>query len=884
MRRLLELLIHLYPPSFRRRFAEEWRETADWHRDRLQGARAGRIRLAGLLLRDSLAAIPHAYWSVVVERAVSFGSVGHDLRHAVRGLVRSRQFTAAAIASLATGIGANVAIFSVVNAVLLRPLPFPAADRLTIVWNEFASSGQTRLPLSPVQVAELADEPGLFESVGGVWATRATVHGSDDTPTQISAGRITPGFFSVLGVEPAMGRGFTTEGVERPRPLGVIISHELWQGTLGGDPDVLEKTLRVDGAAVNVVGVLPPGFRLFFPPDGSIPERLDMYSALPWDLRQLPAGLHYLRVVGRLEPGVSLPQARESVNAAAARARSLYPELAVTEDRLSIHPLQGDAVRAARPALLTLLAGVGLFLLLAAANVASLVLARASTRQREMAVRSCLGASRLRLGQLVILESLVIGAAATALGLWLGAVGAEALWALRPEGIVQIDTVSLDGTVLAFTLVAAVAATLAFGLAPLGVLGRGEPGRSLRAADGRSVGAGGRTRQWITVGEVAIGLVLLVGAALMGQTVSRLGQADLGFAPEGLLTFQVSISERRFPGDAERAALARDIERRISGLPGVTAAGATSHIPLGRWANWGDPAPPDGTPDDDRDIYFADHRSVTPGFFGAVGATLVEGRVFDDRDREDSSPVVIIDRAMARRAFPDGNALGRILHASRYVDGSFVPTPAVVVGVIEDIRDVSPARPSGGQVFWPFRQSARWELTWALRSDNHDELLSAVRREVQTVSPDLAVAAVTPMEELVHTATGDSRFVALLGGVFSLLALLLAGLGLYGVISFVAIQRTREYGLRMVLGAERGTILNDVLRDGLKLGSIGVLLGLIAAFGVTRFLESLLYGVSPTDLRTLTAVGMFFLAVALLASLGPALRATRADPMTTMRE
>ncbi|HKJ01071.1 MAG TPA: ADOP family duplicated permease, partial [Longimicrobiales bacterium] len=706
-----------------------------------------------------------------------------------------------------------------------------------------------------------------------------------DTPVQASAGRVTPNFFSVLGVPPALGRTFGPEGSEGPRPLGVVISYEFWQGAFAGAPDILGRSLRVDGAATDVIGVLPEGFKLLFPPDGSIPERLDVYVALPWNLRNLPAAQQYLRVVGRLAPGMDLTGAQRAVDAVTERVHEVYPELAATGDRFSVHPLHGDVVRAARPVLAALLAGVGLLLLLASANVASLVLARASVRQREMAVRSSLGATRGRLAQLVVLESLVIGLLATVVGLCVGALGSRILWSLRPEGIARIDTVDLDGTVVAFTLTVSLVATLLFGLAPLSALGKAGPAQSLRAADGRSLGAGRRAREWVTVVEVALGMVLLVGASLMGQTLARVGQADLGFSPERVLTFKVSLSERLFPTSEERWEIARGIDRRVSGLAGVAGAGATSHVPLGTWANWAADASPEGVPESGRDAYFADHRSVTPGYFAAIGATLVEGRFFDAGDDGASAPVVILDQAMAERAFPGEDAVGRTLNPSRYVGGGFETTPATVVGVVADVRDVSPARPSGGQLFWPFAQSARWELTWVVRAeDDATALLPRIREEVRAVSPDLAVANVALMDDLRREATGDVRFVALLGGIFSVLALALAALGLYGVVTYVAVQRAPEFGLMMVLGARPRRILGEVLRSGVVLGGAGVAVGTVAAVGLTRFLRSLLYGVSPTDVWTFGGVASFFLVVVLAASLGPALRAVRVDPAAIMRD
>jgi len=884
MRRLARLLLLLYPKSFRARFEDEFLEAFEWHRARLTHRRARRLRLAAIMLRDTIIAVPRAYSDGPRRVGGVTRAAVADARHAARGLARSPLFTLSAVASLGLGIGANTAVFSVVNAVLLEPLPYADPDHLTIVWNHFATSDQTRLPLAPVEVAELADEPGLFESVGGLWATSATVTDAEGHPVQVPAALVTPSFFSVLGVTPTLGRDFFSQDRSTEAPEGVLVSHELWRSTLASDPDVLRRSLIVDGVSTPVLGVLPEGFRLIFPPDGSIPERLDVYRSLPWNLRELPVGIRYLRVVGRLAPGVDLDEAQTAVDAVGARVRATYPEIASDGDSFSVHPLQADAVREARPVLQVLLAAVGLFLLLASANVASLALARAGGRTGEMAVRRSLGASNGRVASLVLCESLLVGVLGAVVGLGLGILGADVLWSLRPEGIARIDSVSLDGTVVLFTLGVSALAVLVFGWAPVRWTARGGVADTLRSAGARVVGARTRSREWITVGQVAVSLVLLCGAGLLARSLGELSRADVGFAPEGLLSFKVALSEQLFPTDEERARIAGEIEQRVRALPGVSATGATSHVPFGIWPNWSGAAAPEGTPEADVEAFMVDHRSVTPGYFEALGARLEAGRFFGSADEGASDPVVVIDRALADRAFPGGDAVGRLIHPTRYLNGEFTPAPATVVGVVGSVRDVSPSRPSRGQVFWPFTQSARWELTWVVRpQDDAGALLERIREEVLAVSPDLAVAAVAPLDELSREATAGTRFVTLLGGVFALLALGLAALGLYGVIVYSSSSRMAEFGLRRVVGARPRDILWSVVADGLRLGTLGVTVGTVAALGLNRFLASLLFGVSPTDAMTLLAAASILLAVMFAASLVPALRAMRVDPQVAIR-
>jgi predicted permease len=885
--RLLSLLLRLYPADFRRRFEPEWREVAEWHRKALDGKPFGRVRLVALLLGDAVKALPAAYGFVGQYgpggRPRRLDAFRRDVRHALRGLARNPVFTAAAAASLALGIGATTAVFSVVDAVLLRPLPYEEPERLVIVWNEFPGAGLARLPMAGVQVAALKEEPDLFEDVAAVWATSATLTGADGEPAQVSTGLVSPNLLTVLGLDLALGPGFVPDG--SPAPQGVLLSEELWRTAFGADPGIVGRTITVEGGPVAVAGVLPAGFRLYLPEDAGVPPRFDLYTPLPWDLGVLPAGQRYLRVVGRLRPGVDLARAAVGVAAAGERALAAWPELQRSGDRLSVHPLHADSVRTARPVLLALLGAVGLFLLLACANVANLMLARTAGRLRELAIRTSIGASRRGLAQLLLVESLLLTALGAAAGLALGRAGASLLWSLRPAGLVRVELPKLHGSVLLFAVAVSAATAVVFALTTLWATRSVEPAGGLKGGFHPTGAMGRRFRELVTAGQVAVGLVLLVGSALMIQSVTRLGRESVGFVPDGALTFKLSLNQQRFPLDEDRSRAAAEVERRVGALSGVVAVGATSHLPFATWANWGGPAPPEGTPDEERNAWSVDLRSVTAGFLEAAEVRLVAGRLLEEGDDASGRHVVVIDRTMARRAFGDADPIGRILVPARYTDGSFPATPAVVVGVIEDIRDRSPGRPSDGQVFWPFAQSARWELTYLVRAVGEPAALgAAVRREVEAVDSRLAISDVTPMDTYVRGATALTRFLALVGGVFSGLAVVLAAVGLYGVVAFVTVQRLPELGMRTVLGATRRRLLGGIVWQGVRVAAIGVGVGTLAALGLTSFMQTLVYGVSPRDPATLAAVGAGLLAVAAAASVVPALRAARVDPLAALRE
>jgi len=804
---------------------------------------------------------------------------GHGARGALRVLRRRPLYAAAVVLSLALGIGANVAIFSAAHAVLLRPPPYAEADRLVLVWNELSGFQDSRLPMLPYQIRELRGDSSVFDDVAGIWATARTVS-LDERAVLARTGLITPNFFSVLGVQPGLGRTFAED--EGLAGATAIISDGMWRQEFGASDDAVGRSISIDGEKAVIVGVLPSGFRLTFPPDVGVPPDLDVFVPFPWVATAAPGGQRFLRAVARLRPGVEVVQANDAVRRTAARLRATFVEMAQTGDEFRAVPLQADAVAFVRPVLMSLLGGVILFLLLTSSNVAGLVLAHASRRKRDMAVRAWLGATRRQLTGEVVGEIGALAVLGTALGLLLGHAGSRVLWALRPPELASLPELTLDSTVLAFAALAGVASALGASVAPLLRLSdaAGSPVQLRAPVETAAVGGG---RRWIIIGEFALCLVLVVGAGLMSRTVARLQSTDLGFDPGHVLTFKLGLSNRLFPSDLERASLAQTVDDELRGLSGVTAVGASSHLPLAAWANWGAPATPPDTPAEERDRHYVDHRSVSVGYFDALGVEIARGRGFQQDDGPDSRPVVVIDEELAVRTFHGEPAIGKTLVATRYVGRDFVPTEALVVGVARNVRDRGPDSPSQGQLFWPFAQSPRWELGFVLRAvEDQARLADMVRERVRNVHPDLAVTDFRSMDALARDATAEARFVRSLAMIFSLMALVLAALGVYGVVAASMDARTRELGLRIAMGAKGRHVFMRVLTEGLRLGLVGVALGLLLAAGLTRFLRGVLFGVSPLDPVVMSGVALCLLIVAMVAALAPAYRASRLDPVQSI--
>jgi putative ABC transport system permease protein len=820
-------------------------------------------------------------------------SLFNDVRYAFRTLARSPVFAAIAIITIGLGIGANTAIFSVVNAVLLRPLPYDQPDRLVYVWGELRNRNIEYWPASPFDLTDFREQGTQFEALAGVFTGQSSLTGGDGDPVQVEFGGVTPNFLSVLGVRPAIGRDFVPEDAEpigqnadpnAVPPAAVLMSHGLWLRRFGGDSAAIGRTLEVGGNAVEIIGVMPRGFKLFVPAGTGLSSNVDLWFAPRIDFDNWPTRANVIfSVFGRLKPGASLEQAQSEMDGIAARIRE--------EDQLSetsgyyvrITPMQRDITQHVRPLVLALLGAVGFVLLIACANVSNLLLVRASAREREVAIRSALGGDRGRLIRQMLVESGVLALAGGVVGLALAWGGIQLLLALRPADLPRLEAVGIDFIVLVFTLLAALGAALLFGIIP--ALQASKP----HLAD--SLGERGQTsartkqrlvRNGIVVLEVALSLVLLIGAGLMVRSFVELQRVRPGFNPENLLTFGVQLPFARYQEAEQRANFVRTLDERIESLPGVESTSAAFPLPLDGVFSSGRYGTEEALTDETA-YGQADYRFVLPDYFETMETRLLAGRTFNEADFADSAAVVLIDRRLAELTWPGESPVGkRMLIRVTTNDAQWVE----VIGVVEHQRSQTLAADGRETVYFTTRYVGDpGGLIWMVRSVIPPERLAdQIRAAVAEMDPLLPLADVRTMAEYVNEARAPTRFALILIGVFSVVALVLAAVGLYGVISYVVRQRTAEIGVRIAFGAESGKILGLVLRQGLTLTAMGLAVGLVAAFWVTRFMESLLVGIAPSDPVTFAGIAVLFVAIATAACLVPARRAARVDPVVALRE
>jgi predicted permease len=820
-----------------------------------------------------------------------------DLSYGARMLRRSPSFTAAAALTLALGIGASTAVFSVVSCVLLRPLSYPESDRL-VVLHETNPPRFPELIVLPEHFARWPRETATLEPLAAVRTRFYNLTGTGD-PARISGARVTASTFSTLRVRPFMGRDFVEDEDGRGKGSVVIVSHRFWQSRLGGRPSVLGETLRLDGRPFSVIGVMPEDFVLEAPIDIFTPAA---YTGDDPENR-LSLGGHSILVFGRLRPGATLAQARNEMSVMADRLARQFPETGKgwgVKVAFMLDARVGDT----RPVLFSLLGAVGFLLLIACANVANLLLARASGRHPEMALRAALGASRWRIVRQLLAEGALLAAGGGLLGV-LGAWWAcRALVALAPDGVPRVAEIVLDARALGFAIALVLITGVGSGLAPARVASRPgstDPrrirkwmwmwmwmckGMSRKSRNhGRAAGPNGggqRLRGALVVAEVAIAVVLLAGAGLLIRSFAHLQAAPRGFTPRGALTFDVSLPRRRYPSDAELAAFAVRAEDRLGALPGVSAAGASQALPftvdlnIVFFAVAGRPAVRDNP------ITYA--FEVTPGYLSAMGIPLLRGRGFEARDRAGAPPVAIINQTIARRYFPDEDPIGQRIGRP----GSPVGEWGQIVGVVGDVKDgvVAPLDGDGGvpQIYVPFAQNPYDALTFVVRgAGSVSQLAASVRAALHEVDPEQPMATVRPLVELVGESIARQRFAMLLLSIFSSAALLLAAVGIYGVTAYAVAQRTAEIGIRMALGARRAQVLDLVLRQGMVLATIGIGLGLVGAAAATRFLQGMLFGITPLDPTTFGATAALFGLVAAVATYVPARRATRVDPIVALR-
>ena len=801
-----------------------------------------------------------------------------DLRYGARMLHKNPGFTAVAALTLALGIGANTAIFSVVNAVLLRPYPYKDQDRLMWLW-ETNLPEIPRFSPSPANFLDWQKQNTVFEQLEACNVSNFNLIGGANS-ARIRGMVITHGFLSMLGIRPRIGRDFLPDEDRPGRNNVVILSHELWQRQFGGDPNILNQSIKLDDQLFTVIGVMPPNRGFRFQDD-------HLWTPIAFTAEQIQnrrGGI--LNVFGRLKPEATLEQARSEMSAIAGRLANQYPDTNKGWN-VTVDPMVEEAVSQIRPSLLLLLGAVTFVLLIACANVANLLLARAAVRRKEIAVRTALGASRWRIVRQLLTESLLLSLAGGIIGLTLASWGLKIMMAMADNFWPRIMDISLDVRILVFTTAITLLTGLSFGMVPALQASKPNLNEMLKDA-GRGSTEGGRrqiVRSALVVIEVAISLVLLVGAGLVIRSFIGLQKVDPGFDPENALTVSISLTERKYPEQDRQAAFYSRLIERVSALPGVQATGAATAVPFSD-AHWGGHMGRGFRIEDSAGVRAEDwtgYYSVSPNYFRAMGIPLLRGRLFTEIDTKGALRVAIINSTMAKRYFPNEDPIGKRIRLT----SMFNNDPEVyreIVGIVGDVKSNSLAQETPPQTYEPHTQEPFHFMTLVVRTAGDPTGVNeAIRREVLQLDKEQPVFRIETLDQLIATSTGHRRFSMMLFAVFAAAAIALASVGLYGVMSYAVTQRTHEVGIRMALGAQRSDVLGLILRQGLRLTLSGIAIGLIAAWAATRLLINLLYGVSATDLPTFTGVSLLLIGIALLACYIPARRATKVDPMVALR-
>jgi predicted permease len=807
-----------------------------------------------------------------MRRAEWLTELRHDLRYAVRGLRASPGFTAVALLTLAIGIGASTTIFSVANTVLLRPFPYHEPDRIVRLY-ETNPTTETFAISEPNYLDWLQRVRGLSQ-MAAFTGDNLTLLGDGD-PEELSAMAATPSLFPLLGVRPLLGRVFGEEEAKPGAPARVVVlSNAVWQTRFGADPRVVGRTLNLNGTSYAVIGVMPPEF--VFPGNPALWEPLAPSATL--SRGETPRGDRRLGVIGRLAPDVTIARALDELKSVARDLAGQYPETN-REWGASMTSLEawliGDELRTRVQALLV---AVGLLLLMGCVNVANLLLARATARQREMSVRAALGAGRGRIVRQLLTESLVLAAIGAALGVALTVVAVPILRDVGQAAIPRLDELDIDWRVVAFGIVASVVTGILFGIAPALQASRADLNDVLRS--GGRVAAAGRLRSIFIVTSVALALVLLVGAGLVGRSFERLMRVDYGFRAEGVFTASVTLPVERYRERAKLAAFYAEAARRLATTPGIRAVGFTNIAPFSggstaiRFAVVGrQPASPD-------EYLSANWRLVTPGYFAAIGVALKKGRLIAESDAEQAPRVVVITETMARRIWPGVDPVGQQITLGRNGGPTWT-----VVGIVGDIRDQLLQQEPEPMMYLSFQQVA-WQTMWLIVRGTGDPLALApvVRREIHAIDPLMPVANEQPLARFVSQIAAQPRFTALIFGLFASAALVLAVVGVYGIVAFGVTQRTREIGVRLALGATPSRIVGGVVRHGVGLAGFGIAIGLWAAYALSRFMQGILYDVAATDAVTYLGVAVLLAGCATAASILPARWAARLDPVRALRD
>jgi putative ABC transport system permease protein len=797
-----------------------------------------------------------------------------DVGYGLRMMRRAPAFSAVVVLTLALGIGANTAIFSVVNAVLLRPLPFKDPERVVMVWLKGAeAAGGDRVPMSTADFLDWRAQTHTFERVAFFHSDNFNYAGGD-TPEEVNGALTSADFFNVFGARPEMGRTFLPEEEKPGAARVVVLSHGFWQRRLGADPHAVGREITLDSNPYTVVGVMPAGFD--FPREDD--EVWAAYQIEPPTKR----GNNWLRGVARLGEGVTIQQARAELNALPDPERPNQPPQG---ERFTVLAVNDYLVGDVRAALLILLGAVALVLLVAAANVANLMLARSASREKEVAIRTALGASRARIVRQLLTESLLLALSGGAAGLLLAYWGVELLLALNPGQIHRLQQATLDARVLAWTAAVSLLTGLVFGLAPALQASKAGLNETLKEGGrGSTEGAGRRrVRDALVVAEMALSLMLLVGAGLLVRSFISLRGVDPGVNPAHVVTMQVPLPRTKYSENEQRLGLYEQLLARVEGVPGVESAALASSLPPDIQTLWNPFSIEGRPPRPDSELPVGDFILVTPEYFRAMGVPILRGRAFNDADREGAPLVCVVNQTLARQFFPGEDPLGKRLKQG----GTDHPqNPYMeIVGVVGDVKYEGLEAKTEPAYYLPFAQNGWGDMSLVVRSSVTDPaaLVPAVRGELRALDPELPVAGVRTADELLTRSVAQPRFRTLLLAVFSAMALVLAAIGIYGVMSYTVARRTHEIGLRMALGAEGRDVLRLVVGQGVRLTLVGVLLGLAGALLLTRVLSGLLFGVSATDPLTLVCVPLLLAFVALLACYVPARRAAKVDPLVALR-
>jgi putative ABC transport system permease protein len=802
-----------------------------------------------------------------------------DLRHGWRVLLKNPGFAAVAVLTMALGIGANTAIFSVVYAVVLKPLPYANSEELFNLFEVRPQEGVTGTGWSYVNFAELREHNSIFSEMAGVQKHQLTLTGRGE-PSVVNTSVVTPELFSLFGVKPLAGRIFFSEDGQRGAPPLVILSENLWRGAFGANANIIGSSINLDKRSFTIIGIMPTAFRFPF---------LNMSEQVWIPLVQDPLfggwldrrGGHWLQVTGRLKAGVSMTQAQAELDAISARLAKEFPA-ENTGWMVRMVPLQEMIVENVKSPLLVLLGAVGLVLLIACANIANLLLTRATSRAREIAVRTTLGAGRTRIVRQLLSETAVLGLFGGLAGIALAYWGVQALSSLLPPSLPQVNAIRVDNVVLGFALLLSAVASVAFGLVPAWFAANSNLQASLREG-GRSGESGSRrrARSFLAAGEIALAMVLLVAAGLLLRSFSKLMSVSPGFDAQHIVTADISLPQFQYSTPRQWAAFSDELLARIQAQPGLQDAAVAVPRPIvdGQinltFDIEGNPPLSSGT------SRTANYVAVSADYFHVMGIPLLSGRFFDRRDILSASRVTVISKTMAGLYFPNQDPLGKQLTFAFPPDSG---APREVVGIVDDVRDVALGQNPGPMMYVPYAQAPFWGANLVVKSTlSASSVAAVIRQEVQKMDKDLPVTDVAKMPDIIDASVAQSRFRTFLLGLFAAIALALAATGIFGVISYSVSQRTREIGIRMALGAQRENVLNQVLQEGLRLAAIGLALGLAGSLAATRLIATLLFGVNPADPLTFAAVAAILASVTLAASYIPARRATRVDPIVALR-